>query len=304
MSDVALINPGPNHTSPQGHYRPRAVSIAFKKREHRPTRAHRLAFSRVVSGVASVTPVEFDTVATSYAGWRYSQTCDRCGGTCGSFDCSGLQCHCLDKLGIGIGCLTSFVMSSLCYDEGLFLPLDVARTTLAHWAVKGSDFGRGPEPGTSDGGHVVEGRGLVLVNGIWRAETMEAMGRKWGCLIADWDGRGWDAAYKIPGILYVPPEPPFKVQPMFNPALDDVRDVLPHPNGSGSWIALDSAIVVWRPTSGPPLFGGMTSPKDRAAWGNRHVAHLAPYTRKNGSAGYRIFATDGGKVGYVPEQEV
>jgi len=296
-----LVNPGVGHTSPQGRYRPRnPVNLAFKKREHRPTRAHVRAFASVVSRTAIVTPQEYDATAIQFVGWRYSQTCDRCGGTCHSFDCSGLQCHCLDILGIGIGCLTSFVMSSLCYDNGLLLPLDVARGTQSHWAVKGSNLGRGAEPGTRDGGHIVDGRGIV--NG--RAETMEAMGRAWGCLIADWDNRGWNAAYKIPGVLYVPPEPPFKVKPMFDPALDTVRDVLPHPQGKGSWIALDSAIVVWRPTSGPPIFGGMTSPADRTAWGNRHVASLQPYTRKNGDAGYRIFATDGGKVGYVPEQEV
>lgn len=100
-----------------------------------------------------------------------------------------------------------------------------------------------------------------------------------------------------------PVEPPFKVKPVFDPALDNIRDALPHPQGKGTWIALDSAIIVWRPTSGPPIFGGMTSPADRAAWGNRHVARLGPYTRQNGDAGYRIFATDGGTVGYVPEQE-
>lgn len=303
MADVVLVNPGLDHTSPQGPYRPRQfLNLVLPKREHRPTRAHRKAFARVTSTTATITPAQFDAVAVSFAGWSYSQTCDRCGGTCHSFDCSGLQCHCLDILGIGIGCLTSFVMSSLCYDEGLYLPLDVARSTQSHWAVKGSDLGRGPEPGTSDGGHIVDGRGIV--NG--RAETMEAMGRRWGCLIASWDGRGWNAAYRIPGILYVPPpppEPPFKVQPMFNPALDDVRAVLTHPQGKGTWIALDNAIVIWQADDGSRVNGGMISASDRAAWGNRHVAHLDHRTRNNGEPGYRIFATDGGKTGYVPQQQ-
>lgn len=209
--EVPLINPGREHTSPQGAYRPRNfVNIALRSNEHRPTRKHRKQFASVVSVPASVTPLDYDTEVCRYQGKRYSQRGDRCGqncvcATCGSFDCSGLQCHVARVLGIGIGCLTSFVMSSLCYDEGLWLPLDVARETMSHWAVKGSDFGRGPEPGTSDGGHVVDGRGVI--NG--RAETMEAMGRAWGCLIASWDNRGWDAAYRIPGVLYVPPAPVF-----------------------------------------------------------------------------------------------
>lgn len=203
MADT-LINPGYQHTAPQGSYRPRTpVNVAFKKREHRPTRAHRLAFSRVVSVPASVTPQEWDDEVVRYQGHPYSQRGDRCGqncvcADCVSFDCSGLQCHVARVKGIGIGCLTSFVMSSLCFDNGLFLPLPEARSVQSHWAVIGADLGRAPLPG--DEGHVVDGRGIV--NG--RAETMEAMGTRWGCLIANWDGRGWNAAYRIPGVDYNP----------------------------------------------------------------------------------------------------
>lgn len=297
-----FVTPGPDHTSPQGRYRPRTFA-ALVKDPHRPTRRHRRAFARATSGIAYVTALEFDATVCQFQGWRYSQTCDRCGGTCGSFDCSGLQCHVLDILGLGIGCLTSFVMANLCYDNGLGIDLSIARTLMSHWAYKGRNGGRSPGP--NDEGHVVDGRGII--NG--RAETMEAMGRAYGCLIANWDGRDWAGASKIPGIAYVPPEPPFKVQPMFNPALDSIRAVLAHPQGKGTWIALDNAIVIFEPdpVSNPHAVrqnGGMVSAADRHAWGSRHVASLAHYTRKDGQPGYRIFATDGGKVGYVPAQGV
>lgn len=198
MADELLVNPGTLWTPPQGGYRPRPVSIALPKSEYRPKRAHARKFAAVTSGHSVVTPDLYDEVVCRFQGWEYSQTCDRCGGTCHSFDCSGLQCHVLDLLGIGIGCQNSWTMFSLCWDHGLILPLAVARSTQSHWAGKGADGGRKPEPGTRNGGHIVDGRGVV--NG--RAETMEAMGTKWGCLIADWDGRGWDVASRIPGVNY------------------------------------------------------------------------------------------------------
>lgn len=301
MSDepAVLVNPGFQHTSPQGLYRPaRGITVALKKREHRPTRAHTRAFARVMSAAPSVTPDEYDETACQFAGWKYNQACDRCGGSCHSFDCSGLQCHVLALLGIGIGCLTSFVMSSLAYDNGLLIPLTTARSLKAHWAVIGNNLGRSPL--WNGDGHVVEGRGIIVDSAFptGRAETMEAMGRAWGCLIANWDGRGWNAAYKIPGVNYAPAPPPWKVQPVYNPALQ-MRDVLNDP-GKGAWVGMSDGTVVYSGPNNEKVQGGMTAEtSDRAAWGTRTLAELYPRTRADGTTGYGIVATTGEK--YVPK---
>lgn len=282
-----LINPGLGHTSPQGKYRGKRSLFSDLK----PTRAHLKAFAAATSGHSSVTPAEYDQVVCQFQGWRYSQFCDRCGGTCGSFDCSGLQCHVLNLLGIGIGCCTSFVMATMCYDEGLYIPYDQARSTQSHWAFIGYNQGRSPKPGNE--GHVVDGRGIV--NG--RAETMEAMGRRWGCLIANWDGRGWDGTYKIPGVNYAPLAVPWKVQPMFNPALE-TRAMLNDP-GRGAWVGLSDGTVLHSGPDNSVTRGGMTlEPADAAAFKGRTLATLHPRKRKDGSNGYYIVATSGEK--YTP----
>lgn len=289
----ALVNPGVQYTSPQGKYR---SNLALPKSEFRPKLAHRKLFAAAVSGHSSVTPQQYDAEVIKYQGVAYSQRGDRCGSfctVCPSYDCSGLQCHVLRVLGLSIGCCTSFVMASMCWDEGLFLPLDAARTTQSHWAVIGNDFGR--RPLWNGDGHIVDGRGIV--NG--RAETMEAMGTRWGCLIANWDGRGWNAAYRIPGINYYTP-PVWKVQPVYNPALE-VRDILNDP-GKGAWVGMSDGTVIYSGPNNEKIQGGMTlDPGDRAAWGNRTLAQLAPYTRHDGSSGYEIIATTNER--YVPKND-
>lgn len=96
--------------------------------------------------------------------------------------------------------------------------------------------------------------------------------------------------------------PPWKVKPMFVPPFE-VAAALGNPDG-GAWLARDNGTVLFVGPNGEQIEGGMTSPADRTAWSDRHVAHLEPYVRHNGHHGYRIFATDGGTVGYVPSQEV
>lgn len=284
---LLLPSPGPEHTSPQGAYRRKFSPLDHEK----PTRAHLKAFARVTSGLSVVTPTEFDSVAIQFQGWQYSQVCDRCGGSCHSFDCSGLMCHVLDILGIGIGCCTSFVMANLCYQNGLYIDYATAEHTLAHWAFKGAWGGRSAGPGGE--GHIVEGRG----NG----QTMEAMGRRWGCLIGNWYGRAWDGFARIPGVNYIPPPPPWKVQPVYNPALE-TRDILNDP-GRGAWIGLSDGTVIYSGPNNEKLAGGMTKePSDAAHFRGHTLARLHPRKRKDGSNGYWIEDTYGSK--YVPIGQV
>lgn len=89
------------------------------------------------------------------------------------------------------------------------------------------------------------------------------------------------------------PPPGPKVPHMFDPPI-----ALAHPDG-GAWIARSDGVVYFVGPAGL-IRGGMVTPSDRAAFGNRTVKELRPRMYAGGAKhGYTIVATDGAT--YVPE---
>lgn len=145
----------------------------------------------------TVTPDMVIATLDTKIGWQYGFN-DRCGGSYHQFDCSGYQCWMMNQLGIGIGCISSFVIAQLCYDHGLMIGEEEARRTKAVWAFHGPHGGRGPSRRSMGAdGHIICGAG--------DGTTREAMGRRYGVVVGHWDGRGWVSYAKIPGVNYAPP---------------------------------------------------------------------------------------------------
>lgn len=146
----------------------------------------------------SVTPDEFIAACDRYLGYEYGYW-DRCGGSHHELDCSGMQCRVMTDLGLGIGCLSSFVIAQLCYQNGLYIDAITARETKAVWAFEGRNGGRGPSfAANGSDGHIIAGAG--------DGTTREARGHAYGVIIGPWDGRAWTGFSKIPGVDYSPPK--------------------------------------------------------------------------------------------------
>lgn len=143
--------------------------------------------------------------------------CDRCGGTCREFDCSGLYCHGCNGTGLTRGlCTTSFVIAQQCTDLGLEMTRDEAIADSGpdvFSAFHGADHGRVDDGSRPNGasGHVVIVVRVRDANGHTTGfYTIEAMGRRYGCVNGQFFGRspGWSGVYRIPGVADRPPAPP------------------------------------------------------------------------------------------------
>lgn len=146
----------------------------------------------------SVTPDQVIDAANKYLGYEYGFW-DRCGGSHHQLDCSGLCCRVMGDLGLWIGCLSSFVIAQLCWENGLYIDGGTARITKAVWAFEGRNNGRGPSFAANGAdGHIVIGAG--------DGTTREARGHAYGVVIGDWDTRPWTGFSKIPGVDYTPPK--------------------------------------------------------------------------------------------------
>lgn len=146
-----------------------------------------------------VTPDMMIAKLDEHLGYSYGYN-DRCGGSYHQHDCSGYMVWACNQLGLYLPCVSSFVLAQLCYDHGLMISAEEARRTKAVWAFHGPNGGRGPSRRAMGAdGHIVCGAG----NGT----TREARGHAYGVIVGPWDGRGWDAYAKIPGVNYTPPRP-------------------------------------------------------------------------------------------------
>lgn len=143
--------------------------------------------------------------------------CDRCGGSCREFDCSGLQCHISNGTGLTNGlCTSSFVMARMCTDLGLEMAWDYAISDGGpdvFWPFHGADHGRVDDGSRPNGasGHVVCAVRVRDENGHTTSfYTIEAMGRAYGCVNGQFFGRNpaWSGVYRIPGVADRPLAPP------------------------------------------------------------------------------------------------
>ncbi len=152
----------------------------------------------------SVTPKMYIAKLNEHLGYEYGFA-DRCGGRYHQHDCSGYLVWAMNQLGLYMPCSTSFVMAQQGYANGMQIGYEEARRTPAVWCVKGPNGGRGPSRrAMGSDGHIA--------CGVGDGTTREARGRAYGVVAASFDGRGWDAFFKIPGIDYrpqiiVPPKP-------------------------------------------------------------------------------------------------
>ncbi len=147
-----------------------------------------------------VTPDMYVNKLNEHLGYSYGFA-DRCGGRYGQHDCSGYMVWAMNQLGLYMPCSTSFVMADLGYRNGMQISYEEARKTKAVWCISGPNGGRGPsQRAMGSDGHIA--------CGVGDGTTREARGRAYGVYIGNFENRGWDAYFKIPGIDYSPPPPP------------------------------------------------------------------------------------------------
>lgn len=256
----------------------------------------------------TVTPEVFRATAQKYVGWQYG-FCDRCGGSCHQFDCSGLQCHVSNETGLTRNlCTTSFVMAQQCWDLGLhMLEADAAADhgPDGWWAFHGADEGRTDDGSLPNGasGHIVYVARVRNADGTTNAlYTIEAMGHAYGVVNGTFWGRGWTGHYKIPGMAYAPPPP--KVVSMFNPS-KQLAARLFNPQTGGWFEGYSDGTVDYLAPNGSIVHGGMVSDNDRKAFAGRTLAtlELRWYITKDGKhhAGFTERATS--NETYVPEAQ-
>ncbi len=148
----------------------------------------------------SVTPDMYISKLNEHLGYAYGFA-DRCGGRYRQHDCSGYMVWAMNQLGLYMPCSTSFTMAQQGYANGLQIGYEEARKTKGVWCISGPNGGRGPSrKANGSDGHIA--------CGVGDGTTREARGRAYGCTIGPFDGRGWDAYFKIPGLDYTPPPPP------------------------------------------------------------------------------------------------
>lgn len=253
----------------------------------------------------TVTPEVWRATGQKYVDLGYGYGfCDRCGGTCHEFDCSGLQCHISNETGLTSGlCTTSFVMARLCTDLGLEMGEAFATSEEGPevwWAFKGADHGRVDDGSRPNGasGHVVTVVRVRNVDGSTDGYyTIEAMGRAYGCDNGAFWGRGWTGHYKIPGITYAPPPP--KVEPQMSQQLN-AR--LYNPQTKGWFEGYADGRVDHLNPNGAITHGGMVTDKDRRDFVGRTLATLETRWVVHGGVhtfAYTIRATS--KETYIPE---
>lgn len=143
-----------------------------------------------------VTPDQYINKLNEHLGYAYGFN-DRCGGSYRQHDCSGYMVWAMNQLGLYMPCSTSFVMAQQGYAYGMQIGYEEARRTKAVWCISGPNGGRGPSRRVNGSdGHVACSAG--------DGTTREARGRAYGVYVGSFDGRGWDAFFKIPGIDYRP----------------------------------------------------------------------------------------------------
>lgn len=230
--------------------------------------------------------------AETQLGKPYRVTGCRCEQSCYAHDCSGLIVSSTNAAaGFNLlPCTSSFGLARLGRDAGLLISEAKALVTPAALLIR-NGFGSPNGPNGSNG-HVVFSKG----DGH---STVEAMGTRYGIVRGPAQGRGFETFMLIPGVDYST-EPPWKVQPMFAPALD-VRAVLNDP-GKGAWLGVSDGTVYYSGPSNSVVVGGMTKdPEDAAAFKGRTLAKLNARKRANGDNGYEIVATTGEK--YIPSAQ-
>lgn len=160
---------------------------------------HDYTLAAIMRTPKTVSPLDFINTLTLHLGYSYGFW-DRCGGSRHQHDCSGYQCWAANMLGVGYGCVSSFVIAQWCWSAGLIISEEEARHTRGVFAFHGPNGGRGPSqrPNGADG-HIV----CCDVPGS--GGTLEAMGRAYGVCRGRFDGRRWVAYAKIPGVNYAPP---------------------------------------------------------------------------------------------------
>lgn len=142
----------------------------------------------------TVTPEQVIQEANKYLGWNYGYR-DRCGGSYHELDCSGLVCIVMNGLGLHIGCVTSFVLANMLWDNRLVIPTPRALDIITLW-VSGPNGGRGPsQAANGSDGHTGFGN---------KTDTREARGHAYGVVIGPMDLSRFDAVGLIPGVDYSP----------------------------------------------------------------------------------------------------
>lgn len=198
---MPLITPKQPESTPQSNLHPLLAHIVRhpKLLDKRIDPKHGL----LQLGAAPVLASAYVARLSTHLGYAYRVGPSRCTGTSGYHDCSGMMCWGLDQMGIGLGCTSSFALAIYCHQRGLSISADECRSTPGTWAFRGMNEGQ------STGG-ALNGSDGHIVCSTGDGHTIEAMGRAYGCVRGNFDGRGWSYYSKIPGVSYAPVQPPME----------------------------------------------------------------------------------------------